>query len=206
MVDFICGIIKNEYVATLIMSFIPLIELKGAIVFGRGAGLGFFGSLVLSYIGSSLVCIPIFFLLVPVLNLLKKIKWFESFAQKVENYFDSKARETLEKQIQKNKKSRMTETLLKQLGVFVFVAIPLPMTGIYTGTAISVFLGLTFKQTILPAFLGNLVAGILISILAEICIEYVDYILYGLFALALILLIFTIIKVATSKPNSEGNK
>ena len=206
MVELISNLIYNEYLATIILSFVPLIELKGAIVFGRGIGLGFLSAFGLSFIGSSLVCIPIFFLLIPVLNLLKKIKWFETFVLKVETYFDTKAKETLEKQLEKNKKGRMTETLLKQIGVFVFVAIPLPMTGVYTGTAIAVFLGLKFKQTILPALAGNLVAGFLISILAEICIEYLDLILYGLFGLAIILLIFTIIKVMTSKPKSEGTK
>ena len=206
MVELISGLIGNKYLATMILSFIPLIELKGAIVFGRGVGLRFFNALGLSFLGSSLICIPIFFLLIPILNLLKKIKWFETFVLRVETYFDTKAKETLEKQLEKNKKGRMTETLLKQIGVFVFVAIPLPMTGVYTGTAIAVFLGLKFRQTILPALVGNLVAGILISILAEICIEYLDIILYGLFGLAIILLIITIIKVMTSKPKSEGTK
>lgn len=210
MVEFICDIIKNEYLATLIMSFVPLIELKGGIVFARGAGINFFEALGLCYIGSTLVFFPIFFLLIPILNLLKKIKWFKSFAEKVEGYFDSKAREMLEKQ-QENKKSGMTETLLKQIGVFVFIAIPLPMTGIWTGTAIAVFLGLKFREAILPAVLGNAVAGILISVLAEVCVRYfslksLDYILYALFALAIILLVFTIIKVATSKPKSEEEK
>ena len=45
MVELISGLIGNKYLATMILSFIPLIELKGAIVFGRGAGLGFLGAL-----------------------------------------------------------------------------------------------------------------------------------------------------------------
>ena len=49
------------------------------------------------------------------------------------------------------------------LGVFVFIAIPLPMTGVWTGTAIAVFLGLKFRQVILPVLGGNLVAGLIIS-------------------------------------------
>lgn len=204
MVNFISNLINNQYLATLIMSFVPLIELKGGIVFARGIGFSFFEALSLSYVGSTLVFIPIFFLLVPVLNLLKKIKWFNSFATKVENYFKSKADETIEKQKQNPNKKAMSEKLLKKLGVFIFVAIPLPMTGIWTGTAIAVFLGLKFKEACLPVILGNLVAGIIISLIAELCIifwtlESLNYILYGLFALALILLIVFIIKVSKSK-------
>ena len=62
MVDFIQNLIGNEYLATFIMSFVPLIELKGAIVFGHGAGLQFIAAFLVSFIGSSLVFIPIYFL------------------------------------------------------------------------------------------------------------------------------------------------
>ena len=99
--------------------------------------------------------------------------------------------------------------MLKQLGVFVFVAIPLPMTGVWTGTAVAAFLDLKFKDVILPISLGNLVAGLLISALAEICkaiwsLAALDYILYGLFALAIIMLVVLIIKVALQKPKKDG--
>jgi hypothetical protein len=123
----------------------------------------------------------------------------------VENYFTDKAQQTIEKQKAKKSKRTMSEKLLKQLGVFIFVAIPLPMTGVWTGTAIAVFLDLKFKGVIWPVLLGNLVAGLIISALAELCIAVwtlasLDYILYGLFALALIMLVVFIIKVAIKKP------
>jgi len=207
MTDFIADLIGNDILATIIMSIIPLIELKGGIVFARGLGFGFLKALGLSYLGSTLVCIPIFFLLRPILNLLKKIKWFNKFAVKVESYFEEKANETMQKRSQNQKKPR-SESFLKKLGVFIFVAIPLPLTGIWTGTAIAVFLNLKFKESILPLFVGNLVAGILISGLAQLCktfwtIESLDYILYALLGLALILLVITIIKLVKSKPKQE---
>ena len=126
----------------------------------------------------------------------------------MEDYFKSKADDTLEKQANKNSKRKMSDTLLKQLGVFIFVAIPLPLTGVWTGTAIAVFLNLKFKEVILPVMLGNVVAGLLISLLAELCvavwtIQSLEYILWALFALALILLVVTIVKVAKRKP--RGN-
>lgn len=203
MVEFIQNLIGNDFLSTIIMSIVPLIELKGGIVFARGAGFNFLEALILGYIGSTIVFFLIFFLLKPVLNLLKSIKWFEKFAVKVEDYFTDKANQTLKKQQNKGKK-QVSPTRLKQLGVFIFVAIPLPMTGIWTGTAIAVFLNLKFKDSILPVILGNLVAGLIISLLAECClaigsIEMLDYILYALFALAILLLIFFIIKVNNKK-------
>lgn len=206
MVEFIQNLIKNDILSTIIMSFVPLIELKGGIVFARGVGLSFLEALGLSFLGSTIVVIPIFFLLVPILNLLKKIKFVNKLALKAESYVKEKAEKTLEEQ--KNKGKAISETLLKQLGVFIFVAIPLPMTGVWTGTAIAVFLNLKFKDAILPIVGGNLVAGLLISLLAEICmavwtIKALDIILYGLFVIALVMLVVLIIKVAKQKPKNK---
>jgi uncharacterized membrane protein len=189
------------------MSFVPLIELKGGIVFARGVGLGFFESLGLAFVGSTLVFFLVFFLLVPILNLLKKIKFVAKLAFKAENYVKVKAQDALEKNNGKGK--ALSEMAFKQLAVFIFVAIPLPMTGVWTGTAIAVFLDIKFKDAILPVVLGNLVAGMLISILAEVCltlwsIAVLDYILYALFGIALILLIVLIVKVSKQKPNEQA--
>ncbi len=213
MTEFIQQLVGNNTLATIFMSFVPLIELKGGIVFARGVGLDFFYSFLLAYVGSTLVFFPIYFLLRPILNLIKKIKIFSKIAFKIEGYFSDKAENAVKEQSQvanrqiKNKKSA---SYLKRLGVFIFIAIPLPVTGVWTGTAIAVFLGLKFKEAVLPACIGNFVAGLIISILAEIClaiwtIKVLDYILYSLFALALILLVVVIIKIAKSKPRDMDN-
>ena len=204
MVNFISELIGNVKLATLLMSFIPLIELKGGIIFARGAGLNLFESFGLSYLGSTVAFIPVFFLLVPILNLLKKIKWFSAFADKIELFFKDKAAGALKKAEKSGKKAR-TETFYKMLGTFIFVAIPLPMTGVWTGTAVAVFLGLKFKDAVLPVVIGNFIAGAIISVLAEIILSLsgnlavLDYVLYGLFALAIIMLIIVIVKISRKK-------
>ena len=211
MVGFIQNLIGNDKIATLLMSFIPLIELKGGIIFARGAGLGFFESFFLSYLGSTIAFIPVFFLLVPILNLLKKIKWFKAFADKIELFFKDKAAGALIKAEKSGKKAR-TETFYKMLGTFIFVAIPLPMTGVWTGTAVAVFLNLKFKDAILPVVVGNFIAGAIISVLAEIILALsgnlivLDYVLYGLFALAAIMLIIAIIKISRKKKSTAEEK
>ena len=207
MTDFISQIVGNDAWATIIMSFVPLIELKSGIVFARLAGLDFFLSFLYAYIGSTIVFIPIYFLLRPFLNLIKKVKIFSRIALKIETYFNSKADKAVKEK--SDGKKGLTSLGLKKLGVFIFVAIPIPMTGIWTGTAIAVFLNLKFKDAILPAVLGNFVAGLIISILAEVCISVwsigvLDYILDGLFVLAVILLVVVIIKISKSKPKTEN--
>lgn len=210
MTEFIQELVGNDILATILMSFVPLIELKGGIVFARSVGIDFFYSLLFAYIGSTLVFFPIYFLLKPILNLIKKIKIFSKLAYKIEGYFTDKADKAV-KESDKNdgvKTNKKSPNYLKQLGVFIFVAVPLPVTGVWTGTAIAVFLGLKFKEAVLPVCIGNLVAGIIISVLAEVCmaiwtIQVLDYILYALFALALILLVVVIIKIAKNKPQDS---
>ena len=211
MVQFIQNLIGNDFLATLIMSLVPLVELKGSIVFARGADISFLLAFILSYLGSTIVFFMIYFLLKPILNLLKKIKFLNVIATKIENYFELKAQETLEKQAKNGKNTHLSPEFLKRIGVFFFVAIPLPMTGVWTGTAIAVFLNLKFKDAILPVVLGNFIAGLLISLLAELCLAFwtiqaLDYILYALFAIALILLVVFIIKVVTKKTQSKEGK
>lgn len=206
MTEFIRNFFGNDYISAAVMSFIPMIELKGGIVFGVSAGMNVFLAFALAYLGSTLVFFPIYWLLRPILELLKKIKWFSGVAVKVENYFKKKADDTLKKQQDKSRKRSISDTLIKQLGVFIFVAVPLPLTGVWTGTAIAVFLNLKFKDAVLPVVLGNFVAGILIMLLSMLCGVIginLDYVLYALFALAAVLLIVTIIKVAVGKPNEN---
>ena len=209
MVKIISNLIGNDFLATVIMSIFPLVELKGGIVFARGVGMNFFQSLFLAYIGSTIVFLPIFFLLRPILNLLKKIKFISKLAVKAESYCEQKAKTAFSK----NKNNSESENIdfFKWLAVFVFVAIPLPMTGVWTGTAIAVFLNLKFKDALLAVVFGNFVAGLLISLLASLCtalwsISALDYILYALFALAIIFLFVLIIKVLSQKPKKENNE
>jgi purine-cytosine permease-like protein len=82
------------------------------------------------------------------------------------------------------------------------------MTGVWTGTAVAVFLNMKFKDAVLPIVLGNLVAGVVISLLSELCaliwsIAVLDYILWALLGLAIILLVITIIKISRSGKKSE---
>lgn len=208
MQSFIQKLVGNDLISSIIVSFIPLIELKGGIVFARGVGFSFFEALSLCYLGSTVAFFPVFFLLKPILALLSKNKAFSRFSEKVQAFFSGKA-----EKVEKNGDGKFTgsekrATFYKQLGVFIFVSIPLPMTGVWTGTAIAVFLNLKFKDACLPVLIGNAVAGIIMSLLVELFITFftvaaLDYVLWGLFALAAIILCITIYKLATTKPHQR---
>jgi uncharacterized membrane protein len=208
MTEFISNLIGNEYIATVIVSLFPLIELKGGIVYAQSAGINFVLSFLLAYLGSTIVYILVYFLVKPVLALLKKIQWVKGFAERVEYYFEKKANNALEERKNKNKKIK-NQNFLKAMAVSVFVAIPLPMTGVYAGTILAVFLGLSFVETVLPVAIGNFIAGVLILILSAVCKALnvdLDLVLYVLLGIGIILLSATIIKIAVGKKKKEGEK
>ena len=88
------------------------------------------------------------------------------------------------------------------ISLFIFVAVPFPVTGVWTGTAIAVFLGLKFKESVLPIACGNLIAGSIITLLTFLVGDYVDIIIYALFAIAIIMLVFFIVKLIKAKPQT----
>ena len=200
LLTFLKGITDNGKIITMLISMFPLIELKGAIPIGTLLGENLVTTALLAYCGSTLICIPIFFLLVPIFNLLKKIKFVKKFIQKVETVFEEKA-----KSVAKNANDKSEDQVRKflMLALFIFVAVPFPVTGVWTGTGIAVFLNMKFKDAFLPIVLGNLVAGTIITVITFFFQAYVDLIISILLLIALIMLTIFIVKLVKSKPKTE---
>ena len=194
----------GEKVATIVASAVPLVELKGGILLARGAGLSFFTAFLLSFIGSTLVFFAIYFLLKPLLYLLKKVPLFYKLAVAIDGYFTDKATAKISSKKDGLATKQGVTVWLITTTVLIFVAIPLPMTGVYTGTALAVFLGLDFKHSLLAVTVGNFIAGVIISIIAEIFLPYVNIILHALLVVALILLTVFIIKIINKSKSVDS--
>ena len=213
---------NNVILATILIAIIPIIELKGAIPFSMSPEI--WGSFALPYweafiyglIGSSLI-VPILALLyVPIINWLKKTKLFKTLAEKLENRVNSKKQNietkaeeiTDEKSNKKQNKKRVYDKkfFLKLFGVFAFVSIPLPLTGVWTGTCIAVALGLGFWWTCLSVITGNVVAGLLITLASTLFGDATMVFVYILLGVILIALLFTIIKKLINKHKLKKQK
>lgn len=133
---------------------VPLIEQRGAIPMGilafhMNPFLVFVASLVGSFIPSPFIYI--FF--------NKIFAWMKTVKQlaKFTNF--------VEKKVQKG--SKQLEKY-KEIGLITFVGIPLPTTGLWTGTAIAAFMGLDFKKSMWCVFLGGVVSAVIITIVSVI--------------------------------------
>lgn len=201
--EFLLNLTHSNLLSVLLISAFPLIELKGAIPIGAKLGVSLWQTAGLAYLGSTLVCIPVFFLLIPIFNLLKKIPFIKRFIEKVESVLYGKA-----KKIALKAKGVDDEKYARRLmarALLIFVAVPLPVTGVWTGTAIAVFLGFKFKEAVFSLAAGNLIAGAIITLLTFFFKDYVDYIILGLAVLAVVMLVFFIVKVIISKPENNDD-
>ena len=211
----------NVILATILIAMLPIIELRGAIPFGMS--IEFWGvnalnnitSFLWSFLGSSLVVFILALCFIPLINWLKKTKWFSGIATKIENRIKNKT-----DKINQDVESKTTEhteniglasennksnkkTWLKVVGLFSFVAIPLPLTGVWTGTCIGVMLGFNYWQTCTIVVLGNLTAGLIITFVCSIFPAFTTIILYIFLGSIAVFLLYGLIKGIIVKRKSK---
>lgn len=144
--------VSRELVAFLV-SMLPIVELRGGVPVASIMGIPWFKGLFICMVGN-LVPIPfILLLIIPLFKWLKGTKTFKPMIEKLEKKSLGKS-ETIQK--------------YEFLGLLIFVGIPLPGTGAWTGALIAALLGIDFKKSLLAIASGVLLAGIIMS-----CISYV---------------------------------
>ena len=140
-----------KYLLTIIISMIPIIELRGAIpVAVFTFHLTYIEAFILAVIGN---CIPIFFIVKYIRPLFDFFgRW--RFFKKIIDWATNKAT----RKIQENPKLQSAVAF----ALFVFVAIPLPTTGAWVGSLVANFLDLPLKKAFLPLALGVATAGMIV--------------------------------------------
>ncbi|MFR5684615.1 MAG: COG2426 family protein, partial [Clostridia bacterium] len=139
-----------KYLITLLLSMTPIIELRGAIPVGVAMGLSYFEAFTISLIGN---IIPIYFIVKyirPLFDFFGRWKPFKIVIDWATNRATKKIEES----------ERLQN--FTALGLFLFVAIPLPGTGAWVGSLIANFLNLPMKKAFWPLAAGVLAAGCII--------------------------------------------
>lgn len=139
-----------KYLVTFLLGMTPVIEIRGAIPVGVAMGLSYFEAFIAGFLGNVL---PIYFIVKyirPLFDFFGRFKFFK----KIIDFATNKA----------TKKIEESERLqnFTALGLFLFVAIPIPGTGAWVGSLIANFLNLPVKKAFLPLALGVLTAGIIV--------------------------------------------
>ena len=153
-----------KYLITFFVGILPIIELRGAIPIGVGLGLSYFESFIFSFLGNILPIYCIVKYIRPLFDFFGRWKPFK----KIIDFATNKATKKIE-----NSPRLQTFTAL---GLFMFVAIPIPGTGAWVGSLIANFLNLPPKKAIPPIILGVLTAGIIVLTITAISFGGINYI------------------------------
>lgn len=145
-------------IAVIVLSCVPLIESRYAIVICRGTfpEISVPELVILTQLGAALTALVLLLLLKPVFKWMKSTKLFRRFVEKLEEHGRKKGKK-LEGKIN-DSKTHAAKVWASVIGVFVFVAIPLPGTGVWTGSLVATLLNIRFKYAFPAIVLGSVCA------------------------------------------------
>jgi len=154
LVDAFSGLTSLRFGRELIIfiiSLLPILELRGGLIAAALLGLEGLPSFIICFIGNIIPIPFILWLITPIFNYLKKTKLFSGMVDKLEKKAMSK-KEQIEK--------------LQYIGLMLFVGIPLPGTGAWTGCLIAALLNMDKKKALLYSLFGVIIAGIIMMIVS----------------------------------------
>lgn len=138
----------GKEIIVFIISLMPILELRGGLIAAALLGLNVIPAFIICLIGNLLPLPFILWFITPIFKKLRETKLFSKFINKIEN-----------KALSKKEKIEKAEFL----GLLLFVGIPLPGTGGWTGSLIAALIGMDKKKALLAATCGVLLAGLIVS-------------------------------------------
>lgn len=144
------GKISKEMIV-FVISMVPILELRGGLLAASVMNIDIVNAIWYCVIGNIIPVPFILLLITPVFNWLKGTKTFRPMVEKLESRAMGKS-----EQIEK----------YQFLGLVLFVGIPLPGTGAWTGSLIASLLGMKFKKAFPAVLLGIVMATVIMSIVS----------------------------------------
>ncbi|NYT00435.1 MAG: small multi-drug export protein [Methanocellales archaeon] len=139
-----------DWISVILVAAMPISELRGAIPVAMMYGFDPWTAYILSVIGNLIPVIPLLLWLEPVSNKLRRYNSWDRF-------FDWLFKRT---------HRRHSEYFEKYgtIALSLFVAIPLPVTGAWTGCAAAFVFGIKFRHAFPAIILGVMVAGVIVAL------------------------------------------
>ena len=145
----------TKYLWVFFVSMVPLVELRGSIIISPGLQLPVLSSYIVAIIGNMLP-VPVIYLFA------RKVLVWGADKPVIGKFFSW----CLEKGEKGGKKLQEKAGRGLFIALLLFVGIPLPGTGAWTGTLAASILDMDFKSTIIAVMLGVLLAGIIMMVLS----------------------------------------
>ena len=153
LMQWLTDTIAGEFTLTVLVSMLPVVELRGGIPFGVSVGLPVWAAFIAAVIGN---LIPVPFIIVYIRRIFQ---WMRKRFPRLNSLVDALERKA------HLKGEKVTK--YKYLGLIILVAIPLPGTGAWTGSLAAAFLDMPLRRAIPSIIAGVLIAGLAIGVLAH---------------------------------------
>ena len=174
-----------DYIKLMLLSMVPVIELRGAIPLGIAMDLNPVYVYISCLIGSSLVSIPVVLIFRQVIDFFRHRKYFNIVIRWVDGKIESRAKKLKAASI---------------LGLIVFVGVPLPTTGPWSGSALASILKMRIKDALLGVFIGNAIAG---AIMLGVSLHLSEGSTEMIIASVLLVLVVTIVYMYKKKKSKK---
>ena len=170
--SFLASLPSELYV--FIISMLPIIELRGSIPVGAALGLPFYSSYLVSVVGN-LLPVPFILLFIPrILDFLARFKIFRPIVKWLRDKADKHSHRVI-------KDDSGAEHVVMSAGVFtallLFVAIPLPGTGAWTGSLVAALFNLPKRWSALAITLGVLISGAIMTLASYGVLGFLSFLL-----------------------------
>ena len=191
------------WLGIILIAMVPIIELRGAIPFALSKNfwhakvLPWWQAYLFAVLGSTLVSFLIIPLLKPLFAWMKRTKGFKKLATALEKRFVRKSSE-IQAEIG-NERAKRKIFAKKFVGTMAFVAVPLPLTGAWTGSAVAAYLDMKWWQGSLAVLCGNIISG---AIMLSICLLFPgaeSIIMYAFLGLAVLCIAGSLLWMAFRK-------
>ena len=157
LLQWLTGTVPGKCIFTMLVSMIPIIELRGGLPFGVALGLPYYLAFPAAVVGN---LIPTPFIIVYIRRIFKLMRRYfprlNGLVDKLERKAHLKGKKVLKYQ---------------SIGLWLFVAIPLPGTGAWTGSLAAAFLDMRLKKAMRAVVLGVLTAGCIMLALTHVGIN-----------------------------------
>ena len=144
----------KKYILAFLISMVPIIELRGGVPFAMGLGIDYMPALILCVVANMIPVPFIYFFARKFLKWGSRQKYIGKFCA----FCLEKGERGGQKLVRKTGRGGLFFALL------LFVGIPLPGTGAWTGTLAASFLDMGFKSTVTAVSLGTILAGCIMAL------------------------------------------
>ncbi len=145
----ITGSLFGKYALIFIISLMPILELRGGLIAASLLDIEPLWAFIVCMVANILIIPFVLFLIEAVLEFLMR---FKKLGQLITRFKE------------KTLKKKSSIEKYGYLGIMLFVAVPLPGSGAWTGCFLAVLLGLDKKKSFLAALLGVFIAGVIMMI------------------------------------------